>query len=600
MAAPPGFNANASLLPDPGAASAPIHIVQGGGAANGGSSEYTIEEQHTLAKYGLDEDGPLAEFPPQTKRAFLDQIETACAQNAGQTAVMNSKCWAVVDVIRGLMNEAIRREVADEEGDEIIQTGGVQPSGKGIKNPSNCCYFISILQVLYSIPEFREFVEGYNGEDEILQSVKSVFQQIKTDEGKTHRAGSNPYIVLSGDDYEKITKCLQQDYKHKVNKAGRIRSRVEQQDALEFLSECILSKVEGLPVYSLLTPAYQDPFYPGLLGFPTNEPHDLQEKLNTLSKEQPQGILKPEQKYVFVAINRNAEAERDETPITINDTIEITNVDGLTVEFELKAFVFQAGELSIGHFYSFIKGDHGEWVEYNDSTVGEPSDDIEISKSTGVIYLYEKKEDENSNQNSISVESNRSNDTNTSNETNKNSNQTEENSVEAAYTLLGFEPGADPQNLQTQIEIFRQIYNDNEIEPYENAFKTIKEYLSQPKETRLRWLNIENPEAAKKKQQENTEALEKWGTSKYNPDAPEPAPTPEPAHQPPAEPIEATTQKIVNNISSWTAKAKNVLKPNTERTTRRRSAIQKALNTVQKATQSQSGGKRTKTHKRLR
>jgi hypothetical protein len=121
MAAPPGFNANASLLPDPGAASAPIHIVQGGGASSNSSnssnssveanSEYTEEQQWILEKYGMGSRGPLTNFPPQTKRAFLEQIDTACGHNAGESTILNSKCWAVMEVVRALIQESIRRAV---------------------------------------------------------------------------------------------------------------------------------------------------------------------------------------------------------------------------------------------------------------------------------------------------------------------------------------------------------------------------------------------------------------------------------------------------------------------------------------------------------
>lgn len=109
MSAPPGFNPNASMLPDPGASSAPIHVMKGGGIGvqSGG---FTPDEQKILKEYGLDTGGSIAdEIDEPTKVAFVRQIESGvCGVNAGESVVLKKNCWAVVQVIRALIKKNIK------------------------------------------------------------------------------------------------------------------------------------------------------------------------------------------------------------------------------------------------------------------------------------------------------------------------------------------------------------------------------------------------------------------------------------------------------------------------------------------------------------
>lgn len=66
MSAPPGFSANDSLLPDPGANSAPIHVMRGGGLKGGANIKRA---------FGMFPGGPLERVPPHIQDAFVREVE---------------------------------------------------------------------------------------------------------------------------------------------------------------------------------------------------------------------------------------------------------------------------------------------------------------------------------------------------------------------------------------------------------------------------------------------------------------------------------------------------------------------------------------------
>jgi hypothetical protein len=105
MAAPPGFNATASLLPDPGASSAPIEVMRGGGQVGG----FGAQEIETLKKYGLYETGIIAkDFNDDQKRAFLTELES-CNWGSGNAVITNGRCQTVANVLKKLLSKKIRK-----------------------------------------------------------------------------------------------------------------------------------------------------------------------------------------------------------------------------------------------------------------------------------------------------------------------------------------------------------------------------------------------------------------------------------------------------------------------------------------------------------
>ena len=107
MSAPPGFNPNASLLPDPGASSAPIHVMRGGGQKGGAWTEAQLK---VLTEYGLAPGQPLADkVNDEVKTAFLEQLPLCDGIDA---SIVDKKCWAVQQVVKAILNTNVAEAVA--------------------------------------------------------------------------------------------------------------------------------------------------------------------------------------------------------------------------------------------------------------------------------------------------------------------------------------------------------------------------------------------------------------------------------------------------------------------------------------------------------
>lgn len=107
MAAPPGFDPNATVLPDPGSSAAPMHVMRGGSR---GGFVYSPEDEEMLSQYGLGPGGKIEEMiDAPTKAAFLEQIKSGkCAKGTGDLVILQKDCWAVVKVIRALIRSSMR------------------------------------------------------------------------------------------------------------------------------------------------------------------------------------------------------------------------------------------------------------------------------------------------------------------------------------------------------------------------------------------------------------------------------------------------------------------------------------------------------------
>lgn len=102
MAAPPGFNPNASVLPDPGAASAPIHVMRGGGLKGG-------NRDSILSAYKLGPGQELADtLTEEEKGAFVTALSSGGCEWSTKS-ILNAKCAPVVKVLKALLRENIRK-----------------------------------------------------------------------------------------------------------------------------------------------------------------------------------------------------------------------------------------------------------------------------------------------------------------------------------------------------------------------------------------------------------------------------------------------------------------------------------------------------------
>ena len=62
--------------------------------------------------------------------------------------------------------------------DEIVRTYPSSSSHIGIHNPESMCYMITSLQMLYSMPEYLEYILAYPGADPIIMTIKDIFTRL--------------------------------------------------------------------------------------------------------------------------------------------------------------------------------------------------------------------------------------------------------------------------------------------------------------------------------------------------------------------------------------------------------------------------------------
>jgi hypothetical protein len=121
MAAPPGFDPTASVLPDPGASSAPIHVMRGGGMKGG-------DRNSILRAYELGPGQKLdSEFSEQDKEKFVAALNSGgCNWQIG--SITNAKCAPVVNVLKALLKQKIKSVNATAIPKEI-EKSTIKPRG---------------------------------------------------------------------------------------------------------------------------------------------------------------------------------------------------------------------------------------------------------------------------------------------------------------------------------------------------------------------------------------------------------------------------------------------------------------------------------------
>jgi ubiquitin C-terminal hydrolase len=218
MSAPDGFDPKVSMLPDPGAAAAPIHTMRGGArpGVNGATSEtgnnaaslnsntrthfdddVNPEETHKiLSDYQLGPGGILEDLiSDDVKALFVQQIKSGlCTAGTGDSVIMHKDCSAVVQVLRELYRLKIQSDSQiphQQEQSPLLQSGmeteeefitRIQTrrdeAHAGSENCGNTCYINSSLQLLSYIPEVIEsLLRTPTIRDKSTAEVQSILNQ---------------------------------------------------------------------------------------------------------------------------------------------------------------------------------------------------------------------------------------------------------------------------------------------------------------------------------------------------------------------------------------------------------------------------------------
>jgi hypothetical protein len=302
---------------------------------------------------------------------------------------------------------------------------------RGIVNLGASCYCNSTVQMLYSIPEFRQSILENDSDDAVSTNLRRIFKKL---EGP----GTAPTDIR--------TEFLQL---HCFNEHDRVNARNRekmgiQQDATEFLNRCIFMKLEEigrLPAEFLMIqdsmiqcgdnvkyrPSEHMPsiipisLHDGVNDIQNNLSRSLQEDLQ-LSKVCDRRPYKKSSffsgitaKYLFLTLNRfiftteiNKKTKervgirrKINTKIKINNQISIplTYAAEIGVNYRVKGFISHLGTTpNSGHYYYSGKAEDDVWRRYNDTSITRlPYDETDVyldvesnEESRGYIILYER------------------------------------------------------------------------------------------------------------------------------------------------------------------------------------------------------------------
>lgn len=187
-APPPGFNEQASNLPDPGVAAAPIHVMRGGGGMGEESSSAkqqiggvlsTNDDKTILEAYGLTNPmitQHIPNFDDSFKQSFLQQIRSGECERKGNS-ITKKDCWAVTAVIRAMVQEEIRTAgtLPEMVPEAVVGIGNSSEEVRRLRNATSITDESSTTP--YERPDdsetaFHELVDELGGEEAILGDSK--------------------------------------------------------------------------------------------------------------------------------------------------------------------------------------------------------------------------------------------------------------------------------------------------------------------------------------------------------------------------------------------------------------------------------------------
>jgi uncharacterized UBP type Zn finger protein len=296
----------------------------------------------------------------------------------------------------------------------------------GLENCGNSCYMNSTIQLLYSIKEFRYFIQYYeynkdNKDNYIIQCIKNIFNKIENNKKKNKALNSN-YL-------EPIYRVLF----HQIFKINNFGSQQDAQEVLNYILDNIIdyyTEFNNTFIQNLLLLNLTKETYCKKNVF-KYQIENIIDKCYTLFLEVTKDMKKPIKKSLCDLINHYQQEEKLETNLTrcnnqnsyikvnidipdnnkyliiclkrllynlyfdksieIDYTLSINNI-----KYKLGGIILRTGSPNSGHYiYATFKNKKIHKV-YNDSVISNNLGHFNINKHSYVL-LYKKIEKKNNN-----------------------------------------------------------------------------------------------------------------------------------------------------------------------------------------------------------
>jgi hypothetical protein len=278
----------------------------------------------------------------------------------------------------------------------------------GIINHGSMCYCNSTVQMLFSIPEFRQFILESDIGDEPFSGLKDIFQKL---------AAPGSRAVDIKDEFIRLrSNCM-------IEMDDEDELIETQEDPSEFLLSCIFAKLE----FAGLLPSYFKIFKkitPDCNG--VQEPSETQENYSllqinfnapTIQQNFDESLIETSEiprcsesyikktsftgtlpKYLLLTLNRTGfdrnrgTAFRKNDPVEINNRLRIPYDGGRNAIYKVKGYISHLGNNpNEGHYYYSAKMEDGVWRRYNDQIVGELPYDEDDGVYLGVSPTEKKR-----------------------------------------------------------------------------------------------------------------------------------------------------------------------------------------------------------------
>jgi len=265
----------------------------------------------------------------------------------------------------------------------------------GIVNGNNSCYMNSIIQLLWSINEFKEMILNLDLTS-LDDATKLKLESLNTLFLKMNESIKNGTVLNKQAEYEQLL-LLSLDLTHGTQEdartfLGALLDRIQEAnipDTSEFIKHIAIEKLYNNQSDGK-DPILIFPIIGGSIQTSIDDAYEI--TTNRGVKRELTYLSDPLLKYCIIALNRFDENSNKITkPVTPNTSITL-RINGNPIEFRIKGCVRHIGkELQSGHYiYQTYNGGSIEKI-LNDEVVIDPTEeDIQKTDEEGYIYLYER------------------------------------------------------------------------------------------------------------------------------------------------------------------------------------------------------------------